>query len=210
MVIEVSGPNGAGKTSLIKRLRSDYLSCKKDIDHKSAAFLFLFVKHLLLSLPGLLYVAANTQQKRLNKLKLLAFTGAYIDYSGRSNDTRIIDEGPIYYLSILDRKVPADNHWYLRWRDRKLKAYGKIVDHIIFVDVEADIAVKRIRERGRAHPAMRGTVSKAKQRINDHRRRVLNIIDELDDVSIIKVDTTDSMPEKIASEIYQVLAHHVS
>jgi len=141
IVYEILGLAGSGKSTLIKFLQKDSNSTF-NISKKIGLY-------LLPKIPFASYIYYKT--KNIIYLKAYLQFYAYLKYFQTNNNSHnkkiILDQGPIYLISILMKEIPD-------LKDPLLKDLKKIFPYynsIIYLTAPATILIERINTREQAH-----------------------------------------------------------
>ena len=140
IVYEVLGLAGSGKSTLIKLLeKNKYLSF--NIQKKIGLY-------LIPKMPLACYIYYRTKNNIYFKAYLQFYT--YLKYFQvhKSIDKKIIlDQGPIYLISILIKEVPELKNFFLNDLKKILPYYNSI----IYLTAPVTILIERINSREQAH-----------------------------------------------------------
>jgi hypothetical protein len=102
--------------------------------------------------------------------------------SGRCT-VAVLDQGPVYLLSVLQRAMrephSGNARWFLRYWDRAVDQWARTLSLVVLLDGPADLLHERIQRRGSPHPLLGRSVQDARQHLDRSRRsrdRLLDLI----------------------------------
>lgn len=164
-VVEVVGPPGTGKTTVIETLVGSGARRVRRVRLREGATLPRMVKNFFVVLWPFLHQCTRMGKRRWNRLSLmvrLQTFGDILDRIRASESTVVLlDQGPVYMLSILRRALSGDGPpssesraFEVYW-DRILAAWSNRLDYVIVLDASDDLLYGRVHERPTEHKVKR-------------------------------------------------------
>ena len=217
--VEILGVAGSGKSTLARVLRSDPDTAQADFIHTRIPGHLL---ELLRSLPRLLPVLADGLLRRprisWREVKLLAYATRWRSFVGAPwSDTAVVvfDQGPLYAIVRLaaEGKPFTRRPSFARWRTATLHACRSGIDVVVWLDAPDEVLWRRINERVQAHTTKGGDAASGYRFIGRYRAAFELLAGELDvpgGPTIVRLDTGDRSPDRIADGVRALLAERRS
>jgi len=216
-LVEVSGVAGAGKSTLVRRI------CEADGNWRRAAFINARTpRHLVYiarTLPRVFPILIRNlgPRPRLSwaDFKLLVYVSGWDRFFDRTPEYRggitALDQGPVYALVRLKAqgKRVTSSAVFERWWNDMIELWADELAAVIYLDASDQVLWDRINGRAQAH-TMKGEPAGVGQAfIARYRQLFEEILDRLDrpgGPSILRLDTSATSAQQLATDIQQNLA----
>lgn len=212
-VFEVVGPPGAGKSTvaraLVERSRGRVVYLRLRDWRNLPAVVRSAIR---VALPFLFHLP-SLQRRRWNKFSELVQAHTYYEaVNSRIEPSRagvLLDQGPVYLLSILQRTLASDpranSRLFLRHWDALLTRWARRLDFVVLLDASDDALYERITSRGNRHPVVGTTRAEAARFLENARHSRDRIIAGLQaknpGLEVLRIDTEQVPAERIVEQL---------
>ncbi|HEU5209580.1 MAG TPA: hypothetical protein VFU06_09225 [Longimicrobiales bacterium] len=211
-VVEIVGPGGSGKSSLVGLLAGDdravvHASLRNHLPLgdfvRSGARVF---RPFLAQIPRI----PSRRWYRLEVMvQLQAHAAVVARLAARGTHTIVLDQGPVYLLSILQRAHAAAGRRnalaFQRYWDESLAFWRRTLRLLVVLDAPDMVLYERIQTRATRHPLLHRELQSAMLKIQRGRESRARIIDALlagrDAPALLGVDTSALSPVQVAEQV---------
>jgi deoxyadenosine/deoxycytidine kinase len=159
VVVELAGPSGSGKSTLARELaRRGILTLPRSVRAYPLAWRLAALRRIAVPFGS---QVRHFPARRWNRLKLMVQLEVLYDAlrahvsSGRAV---VVDQGPIYRLSILQRAIRQDDGRnggrFVAYWDELIRRWASVLDLVVVLDADDDALYERIQTRQVENPVL--------------------------------------------------------
>jgi hypothetical protein len=220
LAMEVVGPAGSGKSSVARALaeRGDRLvSAARLADRVSRVAAALSATRVVVPFVAQLGRFPSRPWYRCHIMVQLQSHAEMLDRWNDAEAVALLDQGPVYLLSILQRALRRDgrdSRHFLRFWNGMLDHWAKALGLVVVLDAPDEVLYQRVQARGTPHPLLRRGPEAGPRAIAAGRRGRELILGELcarnPSLIVERLDTHSldaaALAERIARRIEGMLA----
>jgi hypothetical protein len=158
--VELVGSSGSGKSSLLRALLKLGAGAivRSDLDRDTGRLQIM--RHAARAAVLFAGQATRVPSRPLYRFGLMVQLESHLGLLRQRRGTDavvILDQGPVYLISILQRALRrdgTDSRRFLRYWEDLLDTWSRVLRMVVVLDAEDDLLYRRIQQRGSPHPLL--------------------------------------------------------